>query len=61
MRNELSTWDTEAELAIGRFILEYIEDNPAPADAFFADDLREWGMNLVRAGNLRRGVMGGDE
>ena len=29
MRNELSTWDTEAELAVGRFILEYIEDNPA--------------------------------
>ena len=46
-------WDAEAEVAVGNMILDYIEDNEAPAGSAIAAELEDWGDRMERDGRRR--------
>lgn len=50
MKMALTEWDVAAEVIVGGLLLDYLEAHPAPEDSLLADDLREWGENLVDHG-----------
>lgn len=53
-------WDAEAEVAVGEFIRDYLDEHPAPEGTACAEAFERWGGQLRRSGETRRSLLGDD-